>query len=351
MRGDRAGGLLVGRRRVDRRHHITEPRHGRTRPHAAATDPPATTEPPETTEPPATTEPAATTEPPATTEPVANPDGTDPLPPLADDVALPIVFVHGFAGSAQQYESQKMRFVANGYPAERIVAFEHDGAGMDIAGYAAGAVATIDAVRAEFGVEQVYLVGHSRGTFVSDVVLADPAQAAKVAKYIAIDGAPCPPAGTVPCLAPNQERCPARRTSRWRRRRSRSPCSTSSSSAGAPEVVDIVPQRDAVVLSGRAVNFPANTGRDGATLEIWAVDRATGTAPSMRSRWRRSCSAPTATSAPSRSRRARRTSTCSPHRVAHPAPPVPPAVRAQQRLRPAAVVAGRRADPRQHQHR
>jgi hypothetical protein len=30
------------------------------------------------------------------------------------------------------------------------------------------------------------------------------------------------------------------------------------------------------VLSGRAVNFPANTGRSGATLDVWEVDPATG---------------------------------------------------------------------------
>jgi len=37
-----------------------------------------------------------------------------------------------------------------------------------------------------------------------------------------------------------------------------------------------VPQREPVIISGRAVNFPANTGRDGVTLEIWPVDAATG---------------------------------------------------------------------------
>ena len=195
---------------------------------------------------------------------------------MAGDVALPIVFVHGFAGSAQQYESQKIRFVANGYPAERIVAFEHDGAGMDIAAYAAGAVATIDAVRAELGVDQVFLVGHSRGTFVSDVVLADPAQAAKVAKYIAIDGSPCPPAGTVPCLAPNQAALPGQAHVETATSKESFAMQFEFLIGRPPEVVDIVPQRDAVVLSGRAVNFPANTGRDGATLEIWEVDRATG---------------------------------------------------------------------------
>src|SRR5262245_60327721 len=86
-------------------------------------------------------------------------DGTDPLPPLADDVALPIVFVHGFSGSAQQFTSQAMRFVANGYPAERLRAYEHDGAGMGVADFIPGADAVVDEVRAKFGTDKVFLIG------------------------------------------------------------------------------------------------------------------------------------------------------------------------------------------------
>jgi pimeloyl-ACP methyl ester carboxylesterase len=209
-----------------------------------------------------------------TTEvPLGDPDGTDPLPPLPDDVALPIVFVHGFAGSAQQYESQAMRYVANGYPAERIIAYDHDGAGVDMEGYVAGLTEVIDDALATFDVEQVYLVGHSRGTFVSSLLLGDPAQAAKVAKYVAIDGQPCP--DVVPCEAPTQELFPGQ---------SHVEVATSPESFAmqyeflvgeAPEVVDIVAQREPVEISGRAVNFPANTGRE-ATLEIWAIDAETG---------------------------------------------------------------------------
>lgn len=198
-----------------------------------------------------------------------------PRPPrLPDAVALPIVFVHGFAGSAQQYESQAQRFAANGYPLERIVAFDHDGAGFDIAGYVAGLDQMVDDTRARFHTAKVYLVGHSRGTFVSSQYLADPSRAAKVAKYVAIDGAGCP--AVVPCIAPTQGVLPGQ---------SHVEVATSKESFALqyeflverkPVVVDLVPERGWVELSGRAVNFPANTGRSGVTLAIWRVDGETG---------------------------------------------------------------------------
>ena len=202
-----------------------------------------------------------------------DPDGTDPLPALPDEVALPIVFVHGFAGSAQQYESQAMRYVANGYPEDRIVAYDHDGAGVDLGAYVAGLTTVVDETLARFDVDQVYLVGHSQGTFVSSTFLGDPAQAAKVAKYIAIDGRPCPT--VVPCVAPTQAEFPGQ---------SHVEVATSKESFAMqyeflvgeqPEVVDIVAQRDPVEISGRAVNFPANTGRE-AELALWAVDADSG---------------------------------------------------------------------------
>jgi pimeloyl-ACP methyl ester carboxylesterase len=214
----------------------------------------------------------AETDSPAPSEPDAS-DGTDPLPPLPDDVALPIVFVHGFAGSAQQFESQSMRFVANGYPQERIVAYDHDGAGLDIPAYVAGLADVIDETLATFEVDQVYLVGHSRGTFVSSAYLDDPDRAATVAKYVAIDGQPCP--DVVPCVAPTRDVFPGQ---------SHVEVATSAESfamqyeflvGDEPQVVDLVPQRAPVEISGRAVEFPANTGRD-ATLAIWAIDAGTG---------------------------------------------------------------------------
>ena len=207
-----------------------------------------------------------------------NAGGIANLAPLPLDVALPIVFVHGFAGSASQYQSQAARFVANGYAPERIKAFDHDGAGVDFPGFVAGADAVIEAARQEFKVDKVYLVGHSRGTFVSSTYLGDATRAAKVAKYISLDGSGCGAAMTagVPCLAPSQMNLPGQKHVE---------VATSAESFArqfefligrAPEVVNIVKQAAPVEISGRAVNFPANTGRTGATLQIWEINSQTG---------------------------------------------------------------------------
>lgn len=200
--------------------------------------------------------------------------GVDALPPIAADKALPIVFVHGFAGSAQQWQSQAMRFVANGYPPERIIAYEHDGAGFDTSSFVTGLGQVVDATLAQFQASKVFLIGHSRGTIVSSSYLGNSQNAAKVAKYIAIDGSPCP--GGVECIAPNQMMFSGQRHVEV--------CTSKESFARqyeflmgeAPQVVDVVRQRSPVEISGRAVNFPANTGREGTTLKIYPIDAATG---------------------------------------------------------------------------
>lgn len=193
--------------------------------------------------------------------------------PLANE--LPIVFVHGLVGSAQQYESQAMRFGMNGYPVERIRAYEHDGQGLNVGSFVQGADAVIDAVREEFKTDKVYLVGHSRGTFVGNQYIGDRTRAAKVAKYIALDGAPCPSGSSVPCLAPNQANLPGQ---------THVEVSTSAESFAkqfeflfgkAPATTEIVAQGPTASISGRVLNFPANTGR-ACTLELWELDSATG---------------------------------------------------------------------------
>jgi pimeloyl-ACP methyl ester carboxylesterase len=210
-----------------------------------------------------------------------NPDNSTPRIP--DSVALPIVFVHGGAGSAQQYASQAMRFAANGYPQDRIVAYDHDGAGFDVAPFLPGLDQVVDAARQEFHAEKVYLVGHSRGTLLSNEYFKDTGRLAKVAKYISLDGAPCTAALTIPCINPNQAQLPAQKHVEVATSKESFALQYAFLVGEQPKVVDVVKQSAPVVLKGRAVNFPANTGREGAKLEFWEVDpntrRRIATAP------------------------------------------------------------------------
>lgn len=206
----------------------------------------------------------------------------------------PIIFVHGTFGSAAQFESQAMRFTSNGYPADYITACEYDSSftinTMD------DVYAKIDQhiadVMAKTGATQVDVLGHSLGTTVMHGYLAFPNRAANIAHYVNIDGrtALAPPGG-VPTLAiwsglgtpgrqivgainvtiPNQTHVQV---------------ATSSESfvemfrfftGKDPATSSIIPEpQDQVRLAGRAVDFPQNKGVEGATVEMWEVDAATG---------------------------------------------------------------------------
>src|SRR5262245_45722650 len=79
----------------------------------------------------------------------------------ADEPILPVVFVHGFSGSAQQYETQALRWASNGYP-KPVTGIDRLFVGFQLAHLDA----FIDALLAETGDTKVYVVGHSAGTAV-----------------------------------------------------------------------------------------------------------------------------------------------------------------------------------------
>jgi pimeloyl-ACP methyl ester carboxylesterase len=209
---------------------------------------------------------------------VATNPGAADLPALSGDTILPIVFLHGFAGSASQFESQAIRFAANGYPSERIRALDHNGEGFDVSMFIPAVDEFVDTAIRDFGVSKVYLVGHSRGTILSSTYLSDPAHAAKIAKYVSLDGQGCDAAdaAAIPCIAPSQQNQPGQKHVE---------VATSAESfekmyqlfvGNAPTVTQIVKQSEHVQISGRVVNFPANTGRAGTTLEFYEIDAASG---------------------------------------------------------------------------
>lgn len=225
-------------------------------------------------------------------------------PDRSADVLAPIVFVHGQSGSAQQFETQAMRFTSNGYPQDLLFAFEYDTtvgtnpvAGLD---------AYLDDVLAETGAEEVFAVGHSRGTSVWTQYLDDASfdGSDKVAKYVNVDGrSPAELPGGVPTIGIWGEWNTA--GSGFNRRgdtdaqigpnpddnyyfgtKSHTEVMTSAEAFALmyefftgkqPATTDVVPEPPGrVSVSGRAVIFPENTGVDGGIVEVWRVEAATG---------------------------------------------------------------------------
>lgn len=209
---------------------------------------------------------------------------------------LPILFVHGFMGSGQQFEAQALRFASNGYPAERIDTFEHDSlawpGSQDTVW--AGIDAKIDALLAASGQTQIVLAGHSQGTGVSQGYLnSDPSRAARVAKYINLDGGS---GGSIPAsvegLAIWGEGDPARSLPGARNVQFADQSHTevvnspesfaemySFVTGEAPRFGEVVRESGTVKISGRAIQFPENVGAHDATMRVYEVDATTGEAP------------------------------------------------------------------------
>jgi pimeloyl-ACP methyl ester carboxylesterase len=212
-----------------------------------------------------------------------------------DGEALPIVFVHGFSGSAAQYETQALRWASNGYP-KPVTGIDRLFVGFSLSHLDA----FIDAVLAETGDSQVYAVGHSAGTAVMTAYLnSSPARAARVAKYIGIDGASnttCPGGvdlngdPNVPCMgiwargSLTRMVGPDHNIYLSEQGHTQSVGSPESFRAQhrfftghEPATTLILPEPPGQVeIAGRALNFPNNTGIEGAIVELWEVHPGTG---------------------------------------------------------------------------
>jgi len=204
-----------------------------------------------------------------------------------------VLFVHGFVGSGGQFESQKMRFVSNGYPESWIEAIDYDStfATESRSAVHARIDQLVDDLKQRTGRPQVDILGHSLGTSVmQDYLNSSEARAANVAHYVNIDGqeAESPPGG-VPTLAIWAGRgTPDRRivgaTNVTVPNQTHVQSATSAESfieyykffTGAPPAQDIVPQTGPITIAGRLLHFPVNRGALGATLEIWEVDGGSG---------------------------------------------------------------------------
>jgi pimeloyl-ACP methyl ester carboxylesterase len=218
---------------------------------------------------------------------------------------MPVIFVHGQSGSAQQFETQAMRFTSNGYPQDMLYAFEYDTAKSD--NPIAALDVFIDAVLAKTGASQVYAVGHSRGTSVWTSYLDDPAFSGpeKVAKYVNIDGrAPEELPGGVPTIGIwgewnsansgynrqpdniNAQIGPDPENNFYFPGKSHTETATAAETFArmyefltgiTPQMTDVSPaETGRVNIAGRALFFPENLGYAGSTVEVWEVAAKTG---------------------------------------------------------------------------
>jgi pimeloyl-ACP methyl ester carboxylesterase len=204
----------------------------------------------------------------------------------------PIIFVHGFSGSGNQFESPAKRFASNGYPPSYIEAQEYDStfATSTVAEVYAALDARIARLLRETGADRVDLAAHSLGTALSQQYLSSsPARAGRVAHYVNLDGATATaPPGGVPTLAIWGEGSTAREITGARNvyfsNQAHTETVTSRQTFAqeyafftgrAPRTTAIVPQARAL-LSGRVVLFPTNVGMTNATLRIYRVIPATG---------------------------------------------------------------------------
>jgi hypothetical protein len=204
-----------------------------------------------------------------------------------------VIFVHGFVGTGAQFESQKMRFMSNGYPEGWVEAIDYDSTFATES--RADVYARIDRMVADLqqrtGRPKVDILGHSLGTTVMhEYLTSSPVRAANVGHYVNIDGrqADSPPGG-VPTLAiwagrgtPGRQIAGATNVTVPNQTHVQSATSRETFVesykffTGKAPAHDIVPQSGAITIEGRVLHFPVNRGVVGATLEVWQVDGATG---------------------------------------------------------------------------
>ena len=206
---------------------------------------------------------------------------------------LPIVYVHGGSGSAAQYEGPAQRWASNNYP---NVVRALDRVDASIQPYNEQMDDFFDAVMAETGDDQIFVLSHSYGSLLmKDYLNSSPERSAKVAKFISLDSSSagenpeCPGnPEPVDCIGiyrddnpnymgPITYRLPLH---------GHTQCVTSAESFAIqyeyftgrePKTTLVVPEFPLLVtVAGRAVYFPANTPVDGSTLQIWEVDGDTG---------------------------------------------------------------------------
>jgi hypothetical protein len=207
----------------------------------------------------------------------------------------PVLFVHGFESAGSNFASQAMRFESNGFPPSWVAEIDYNStrATSDQTEVDEQIDAAIATLKQRSGKAQVDVIGHSEGTSVMYSYLTEGPKAAQrrasVARYVNIDGQEKNPG--VPTLALWAGRCPDVTCSSPNRHMEGAenvtiPNATHVQTSTSPQsfqqiykffrgslpVHDIVPQTGKILLAGKALEFPQNSGLVGDTVQIWPLN-------------------------------------------------------------------------------
>jgi pimeloyl-ACP methyl ester carboxylesterase len=201
----------------------------------------------------------------------------------------PILFVHGIEGSGAQFESQKLRFMSNGYPASWFDEVDYNST------RAVGDKSEVDqqiddaiaALKQRTGKPQVDVVAHSLGTSVMYDYLTNGDKAAQrranVARYINVDGQDQNPGVTTLAVwagrgTPGRSMDGAQNVTIPNQTHVQT-CTSAQSFVqyykfltGRKPTHDIVRQKGSIQLAGKALDFPENMGALGTTVQVWPVN-------------------------------------------------------------------------------
>jgi hypothetical protein len=208
---------------------------------------------------------------------------------------LPVLFVHGFESAGSNWASQAMRFESNGYSHEWIEAIDYNSpqAIANESEVERQIEEAITRLEQQTGRSQVDVVAHSEGTAVMYHYLAESAKAAEhrasVAHYVNVDGQDKNPGvstlalwagrcGDLTCTNPERHMEGAENITIPNATHVQTSTSAESFQdmfqffRGKLPNQDIVAETGRIILDGKALEFPQNSGEAGSTVEVWALN-------------------------------------------------------------------------------
>ncbi|MGB3441534.1 MAG: alpha/beta fold hydrolase [Actinophytocola sp.] len=93
-----------------------------------------------------------------------------PAPSASASTSTPVVFVHGYTGSASNWTTAMSVFRGQGWSSSNLFAYEYNSYGSNVTN-ARGLASYVDQVKSRTGASQVAIVNHSMGGLVSQYYL------------------------------------------------------------------------------------------------------------------------------------------------------------------------------------